>query len=64
MLNQGMTIFETSKKRAGEKRKKEANNDPGDIEGFHGPWAPFADEITVSRPSEVRQYSLKCLFII
>jgi len=49
-----MTIFETSKKRAGEKRKKEANNNPGDVEGFHGPWAPFADEITVSRPSEVR----------
>jgi pre-mRNA-processing factor 17 len=48
-----MTIFETSKKRLGEKRKKEKNNDPSDVEGFNGPWAPFADEITVSRPSEV-----------
>ncbi|CAF0888463.1 unnamed protein product [Rotaria sordida] len=54
-INQGMTIFETSKKRSGEKRKKEKNNDPSDVEGFHGPWAPFVDEITVSRPSEEEQ---------
>jgi len=53
-MNQGMTIFETSKKRFAEKRKKEKNNDPSDVEGFHGPWAPFVDEITISRPSEVR----------
>ncbi|CAF3572186.1 unnamed protein product [Rotaria sordida] len=31
-INQGMTIFETSKKRSGEKRKKEKNNDPSDVE--------------------------------
>jgi pre-mRNA-processing factor 17 len=50
---QGMTIFETSKTRSGEKRKKEKNYDSSDVEGFQGPWAPFAEEITVSRPSEV-----------
>ncbi|CAF4076151.1 unnamed protein product [Rotaria sp. Silwood2] len=54
-INQGMTVFETSKKRSGEKRKKEKNNDPSDVEGFHGPWAPFVDEITVSRPPEEEQ---------
>ncbi|CAF0943757.1 unnamed protein product [Rotaria sordida] len=54
-INQGMTIFETSRKRSGEKRKKEKNNDPSDVDGFHGPWAPFVDEITVSRPSEEEQ---------
>ncbi|CAF0843309.1 unnamed protein product [Rotaria sordida] len=55
-INQGMTIFEkTSKKRSDEKLKKEKNNDPSDVEGFHGPWAPFVDEITVSRPSEEEQ---------
>jgi pre-mRNA-processing factor 17 len=52
--NQGMTIFETSRKHAGDKRKKEKNNDAADVEGYQGPWAPFVDEITVSRPSEVR----------
>jgi pre-mRNA-processing factor 17 len=52
-MNQGMTIFETHRKHFGEKRKKEKNNNPGDVEGFQGPWAPFVDEITVSRPSEV-----------
>lgn len=52
-INEGMTIFETRKKRSGEKRKKEKNNDPSDVEGFHGPWAPYVDEISVSRPSEV-----------
>jgi pre-mRNA-processing factor 17 len=49
-----MTIFETSKKRGGDKRKKDKNYDSSDVEGFNGPWAPFADEVTVSRPSEVR----------
>lgn len=51
--NQGMTIFETSKKRLAEKRQREKNYNPDDVEGFQGPWAPFVDEITVSRPSEV-----------
>ncbi|CAF1624315.1 unnamed protein product, partial [Adineta ricciae] len=54
-INQGMTIFETTKKRIGEKRKKEKNYDSSDVEGFQGPWAPFADEITVSRPPEEEQ---------
>ena len=54
-VNQGMTIFETKRKKLTEKRKKDKNVDPGDVEGFQGPWAPFADEITVSRPSEVRR---------
>ena len=51
--NQGITIFETKRKKITEKRPREKNADAGDVEGFHGPWAPFVDEITVSRPSEV-----------
>lgn len=61
--NQGMTIFEAPKKRLTDKRKKEKNYDSSDVEGFQGPWAPFADEITVSRPSEVCS-TLIYLFII
>lgn len=55
--NEGKTIFETKKIHIGEKRKKEKNKDAGDIDGFQGPWAPFVDEITVSRPSEVKSFS-------
>ena len=55
--NQGMTIFETKRRQLGDKRKKEKNNDAGDVAGYQGPWAPFVDEITVSRPSEVRLIS-------
>ncbi|CAF0857313.1 unnamed protein product [Adineta steineri] len=54
-INEGMTIFETAKKPAGEKRKKDKNYDSGDVEGFQGPWAAYADEITTSRPSEEEQ---------
>jgi pre-mRNA-processing factor 17 len=60
--NEGMTIFESKKKFIGEKRKKEKNSDASDVQGFHGPWAPFVDEITVSKPSEVRLRI--CLFIL
>ena len=56
-LNQGMTVFETKRKRPVEKRDREKNSDAGDVEGFHGPWAPFVNEITVSRPSEVSESS-------
>ncbi len=52
-MNEGRTIFETIRKRQNEKRKIEKNFDSSDVEGFQGPWAPYADEITVSRPSEV-----------
>ena len=61
--NQGMTIFEAPKKRLTDKRKKEKNYDSSGVEGFQGPWAPFVDEITVSRPSEVR-IRLICLIPI
>lgn len=53
-LNEGRTVFETKRKRPVEKRQRDKNSDAGDVEGYHGPWAPFVDEVTVSRPSEVR----------
>jgi pre-mRNA-processing factor 17 len=52
-MNEGRTIFETNIKRSNDKRKKEKNYDSSDVEGFQGPWSTYADEITVSRPSEV-----------
>ncbi|CAF3620454.1 unnamed protein product [Rotaria sordida] len=53
--NEGKTIFETNKKRSYEKRKKEKNDDSSDVEHFQGPWAPFVDEVTISRPNEEEQ---------
>ena len=47
------TIFETDgKKRPLDKRKREKNADPSDIEGYLGPWAKYKDEETVSRPGK------------
>jgi len=46
------TVFEDNRKRPLDKRKKERNMDAGDIEGFLGPWAKYADEETVSRPGD------------
>ncbi|KJH45743.1 WD domain, G-beta repeat protein [Dictyocaulus viviparus] len=47
--NQGESLFD-SKKTGGEKRKRMANFDSSDIEGYTGPWARYNDEITVAKP--------------
>ncbi|XP_046581389.1 pre-mRNA-processing factor 17-like [Haliotis rubra] len=55
--NKGITVFEV-KPSAGAKRKKEKNRDPADIDGYLGPWAKYADEQTVMKPSEEEQKEL------
>ncbi|CAF0870012.1 unnamed protein product, partial [Didymodactylos carnosus] len=57
-INEGMTVFETTRKRLADKRKKDKNYDSSDVEGFRGPWAPFVDEVKVSRPTEEEQKEL------
>ena len=48
------SIFE--KKKTGlEKRRRERNMDPADLEGYTGPWGKFVDEQTVSKPDEETQ---------
>jgi len=59
-MNQGRTIFETNRKHMSEKRKKDKNDDSGDVEGYRGPWAPYVDAITSSRPSEVLVSFFSC----
>ncbi len=59
----GLTVFEASKKRPGDKRKKERNNDPSDIEGYLGPWAKYKDEQTTMKPSEVGQYTIVYILV-
>lgn len=53
-----LTVFEKTKVRAGDKRKKAKNNDPSDIDGFAGPWAPFKDEKRNLKPTEEEQEEL------
>ncbi|VDM58037.1 unnamed protein product [Angiostrongylus costaricensis] len=47
--SQGESLFD-SKKTGGEKRKRLANFDASDIEGYTGPWARYSDEKTIAKP--------------
>lgn len=53
-----LTVFEKTKPRPGDKRKKAKNNDPSDIDGFAGPWAPYKDEKRNIKPTEEEQEEL------
>lgn len=46
------TVFESTKLRPLDKRKRRKNNDPSDIDGFLGPWGGFVDEQRVMKPTE------------
>ncbi|KAJ8355685.1 hypothetical protein SKAU_G00184790 [Synaphobranchus kaupii] len=56
--NKGLTVFEASAKKAGDKRKKLKGGDASEIEGFLGPWAKYVDEKEVAKPSEEEQKEL------
>lgn len=49
---QGKTVFENTKLRPLDKRKRKKNNDPSDIDGFLGPWGGFENEQRVMKPTE------------
>ncbi|XP_067841129.1 pre-mRNA-processing factor 17 [Heptranchias perlo] len=55
--NQGLTVFESGKKKT-EKRKKLKEPNPANIDGFQGPWAKYVDEKDVAKPSEEEQKEL------
>lgn len=38
--------------RTGEKRKREEKGDPGDIDGYQGPWRGYVDQVKVAKPSQ------------
>ncbi|XP_049856410.1 pre-mRNA-processing factor 17 isoform X1 [Schistocerca gregaria] len=48
----GKTVFETTKERPLDRRKRNKNDNPSDIEGFLGPWGGYTDEQRVMRPNE------------
>ena len=56
------TVFETQKLRPKDKRKRDRNDDPSDVNGYLGPWALYKDQETVSRPTEEQQQLLSKLY--
>ena len=50
-----LTVFEATKARQGDKRKRQRNDDAGDIEGYLGPWGKYIDEKTTMKPDEEEQ---------
>lgn len=52
------TVFEKTKTRPLDKRKRKKNSDAGDIEGFLGPWGGFEDAQTIAKPTEEEQAEL------
>lgn len=55
----GITVFETKHKPdQPTKRRRDKNDDAGDIDGFKGPWAKYENEQTVMKPSEEEQHAL------
>lgn len=49
---EGKTVFESSKIKPENRRKRLKNDDPTDLEGFLGPWGKYADEKLTAEPSE------------
>lgn len=47
------TVFEKTKQRPLDKRKRNRNDNPEDVEGFLGPWGTYADEQRVAKPTDV-----------
>ena len=46
------TVFESASQRPCDKRKRNKNDKPEDVEGFLGPWGGFVDEKRNMKPSE------------
>lgn len=53
-----VTVFETTKVRPLDKRKRKKNADPSDIDGFLGPWGGYIDEEKISKPNEEEKAEL------
>lgn len=52
-----LTVFDKTKERESDKRKRKKNNDAADIDGFLGPWGGYVDEKRIMQPTEVCIYN-------
>ena len=42
---EGVSVFEVKKVFAGKKRKRKEKGDPGDLDGYMGPWREYEDQV-------------------
>ena len=59
---EGLTVFEAKSIRTGKKRKQEGKGDPGDVDGYKGPWREYVDQVKVSKPTEEEMATMELLF--
>ena len=53
--NKVATVFESKPLRPKDKRRRDRNDDPADVNGYLGPWAVYKDQILVAKPNEAEQ---------
>ncbi len=61
-LLEGVTVFEAKTVATGVKRKRNDKGDPGDVDGYAGPWRGYVDQVTVSKPTEKQLALLEVQF--
>ena len=59
---EGLTVFEAKVVRTGKKRKREGKGDPGDVDGYKGPWREYIDQEKISKPSEEQRAVLELMY--
>eukprot|EP00123_Amoebidium_parasiticum_P013519 comp22006_c1_seq1/m.31851 comp22006_c1_seq1/g.31851 ORF comp22006_c1_seq1/g.31851 comp22006_c1_seq1/m.31851 type:complete len:569 (-) comp22006_c1_seq1:480-2186(-) len=59
METQGVTVWDKTKKRPGDKRKREDKGTIDDLDTYKGPWAKFENERTTAAPTEEQLALLK-----
>lgn len=58
-----VTVFEATKPRPKDKRKRDRNDDPSDVDGYLGPWARYKDQELVSKPTEEQKAELELIYV-
>lgn len=58
----GVTVFETKSVLTGKKRKREGKGDPGDVEGYKGPWREYVDQVKVAKPTDEEKAAMELMF--
>lgn len=55
-------MFEAKSVRTGEKRKREVKGDPGDVDGYQGPWREYVGQVKVAKPTDEEKAAIELLF--
>lgn len=56
-----VTVFETAPLRPKDKRRRERNDDPSDVNGYLGPWANYKNQVLVATPTEEEKEKIQAL---